>query len=165
MPSREQHPKLWFLDGDLVLCAPVTSGQQRVYRIHRFIVTQNSPVLGEHLEAVEKKIDVELIVQDNAELIDILLSFWYNPLCVRFPALEGFTILTNTQVPPIQAFRFQEHSSVPPATVPLYQLQNYFTANSYHPVPRRRVALKLGLLGSARTSSKRTCSPTPTCRC
>jgi hypothetical protein len=91
--SREQHPKLWFPDGDLVLIAPITLEKQRIYRIHRFIVTQNSPVLCERLEDGEKKIgDVELAVPDNADLIDILLTFWYNPLSVLFLTLESLTM-------------------------------------------------------------------------
>jgi len=82
--SRERHSKLWFLDGDLVLSAPVSREKQRLYRIHRFIVTQNSPVFRERLKETEKKKDFELPVPENADLIDILLTFLYNPLSVIF---------------------------------------------------------------------------------
>lgn len=76
-PAHENHPKLWFTDGDLVLSAPISPIKKRIYRIHRFILTQNSPVLCKRLEDVEK---IELEVPENAALIDILLTFLYNPL-------------------------------------------------------------------------------------
>jgi BTB/POZ domain len=80
---QHQHHKLWFPDGDLVLSAPVSSQMQRIYRIHRFIVTQNSPVLRELLEKNEKKTgDIDLELEYHADLIDTLLTFLYNPLFV-----------------------------------------------------------------------------------
>jgi hypothetical protein len=89
--SRVKHSKLWFPDGDLVLSAPITPKKQRVYRIHRFIVMHNSPVLCERLGVVEQRTnaDSELAVPDNAELIDILLTFLYNPLSVSSFTSKG----------------------------------------------------------------------------
>ena len=87
-PSREKHPKLWFPDGDLVLSAPVLGSPVKLilYRIHRFIVTQNLPVLSDRLDSSLKDndADIELALPDTADLIDILLLFLYDPLFVPF---------------------------------------------------------------------------------
>lgn len=86
-PCRERHSKLWFPDGDLVLSAPVFGSPVKLilYRIHRFIVTQNLPVLSDRLNvANDLNANIELALPDTADLIEILLLFLYDPLFVPF---------------------------------------------------------------------------------
>lgn len=84
-PTIERHPTLYFLDGDIVLCAPRTNGICQAFRVDRVYLIRNSPILREMLSSPSANAMTDhfdgapmLRLNDDANELAHLLELLYN---------------------------------------------------------------------------------------
>jgi hypothetical protein len=84
--NSQAHDSLYLVDGNIVLIAPLTTGQHQIFRVHQSILSKNSPVFrsmfmipGVQDEEVEKYDGVPLVqLPDDAEEVESLLRVLYH---------------------------------------------------------------------------------------
>ncbi|KAG2030072.1 hypothetical protein BDR03DRAFT_879239 [Suillus americanus] len=100
------HDSLYLMDGNIVLIAPLTTGQHQIFRVHQSVLSKNSPVFksmfmipGVQEQEIEKYDGVPLVqLPDGAEEVESLLRVLYHESMLPFKRLDPNTPSSVKQV-------------------------------------------------------------------
>ncbi|KAG2352877.1 hypothetical protein BDR07DRAFT_1312116 [Suillus spraguei] len=97
--NSQAHDSLYLVDGNIVLIAPLTTGQHQIFRVHQSVLSKNSPVFksmfmipGVQDREMEKYDGVPLVqLPDGAEEVESLLRVLYHESALPFRRLDPNT--------------------------------------------------------------------------
>jgi hypothetical protein len=102
----QQHPGLYFYDGNLVLAAPHASGYKQLFCVHQSVLSSQSAVFADMLSLPNPETDTAhnetydgkplVMMPDSAEDLAILLKALYDPTFVTVLSFPLFSFSSRT---------------------------------------------------------------------